>query len=62
MVFPGDNSTASPAVRFKRPTSQDLDPFSTGHTSGPGKPLKWFGIPTTLNPNLKVGENKTKVF
>jgi len=58
----GDDSTTSPVVRFERPTSQDLNPFSTGHTSGPGKPLKWFGILMTLNPNLNVGENEMKDF
>jgi hypothetical protein len=39
-----------------------LDPFLTGYISGTGKPLKWFGIPMTLNPNLKVGENEMKTF
>jgi len=53
MVFPGLRLNSIHAVRFERPSSQDLDPFSTGHTSGPGKPLKWFGIPMTLNPQPK---------
>jgi len=43
---------------FQRPTSQDFIPFQLA-ISGPGKPLKWFGIPMTLNPNLKVGENES---
>jgi len=59
MVFPGRQLNSISRCSFKRPTSQD---FSTGDTSGPGKPLKWFGIQMTLNPNLKVGENKMKDF
>jgi hypothetical protein len=65
MVFVGRDSSYLPAskdaclrVRFR----VDLDPILTGHKSGTGKPLKWFGIPMTLNPNLKVGENEMKTF
>jgi|GEM_PF-3293465 len=56
MVFLGDDSTASPVVRFKRGTPQDLDPFSTGHTSGPARNSNDAERP------LKVGKNEIKDF
>ena len=43
-------------LSFKRPTSQDLDPFSTGHTSGPARNSNDAERP------LKVGKNEIKDF
>jgi hypothetical protein len=53
MVFPVPRLNRISRCSFKRPSSQDLDPFSTGHTSGPGKPLKMVRNSNDAEPQPK---------
>jgi hypothetical protein len=62
MVFPGRRLKSISRCSFKRPTSQDLDPFSTGRISGPGKTIEMVRNFNDAEPQPKVGENEMKDF